>query len=562
MGFLESLGSGLRQGGLALAGGMSNEVFREQGQAIAQRKQDERLRQAKIAETILRAVHSGQVPDDQLPAARESMIKLGYDIPMAAFGATPEAKHNLAKYANEVAKQKRADDAAKQLMDYKFGGQPGLAPSGTTGLGIASQPGLAQLDAMKPRTMPQSSAGIEFTPDTFDSAPERVAPAQGAQSFPLDQDTQSEQFLSDNSREEAPQLENGAFQLAPVEVTARAPRTPAVPQQSVATPGINPAAPPVNIQAGTPDLDELYQRAMYAAQNGVPGGKEMLEYVIKMKESATKSDVIEVNGALVDKRTGKVVYQGQPKAAAQSGLGKLIAERDQLAAANPNHPMLAKYDEAINNFKTGITIENYGSPTQGIGPDGKPVFFQPSNKGGAPNVIEGVTPAPKEGKPLTESQAKATSFGMRAQAAHDAASQIEESSLEVGTLKQAAKDVIPGGNYVTSDDMQRYNQAKKEFINAAVLRQDSGAAISASEYEKYNKIYFPQPGDSKATIAQKAASRETAVQGLAIGAGEAGHKAQLRVQEAATPAGTKQRKTFKGVEYEEIGPGRWRKLTK
>ena len=223
------------------------------------------------------------------------------------------------------------------------------------------------------------------------------------------------------------------------------------------------------------------------------------------------------------------MFHGEPEEL--KAVQEFNAMLDQSGITDPAARQKMWADYTSRKGAGASTSISFGGLTAGIGPDGNPVFAQSSNKGGA-QIVEGFTPAPKEGKPLTESQAKATLFGMRAQAAHDIATQIEESSNEVGTLKQAAKDAVPGGNYITSSDMQRYNQAKKEFINAAVLRQDSGAAITASEYEKYNSVYFPQPGDSKETIAQKAASRETAVQGLAVGAGESGKKAQLRVQGA------------------------------
>lgn len=34
----------------------------------------------------------------------------------------------------------------------------------------------------------------------------------------------------------------------------------------------------------------------------------------------------------------------------------------------------------------------FGAPVQGMGPDGRPVFFQPNQMGGAPRMVEGVTP--------------------------------------------------------------------------------------------------------------------------------------------------------------------------
>lgn len=251
-------------------------------------------------------------------------------------------------------------------------------------------------------------------------------------------------------------------------------------------------------------------------------------------QGGTKPKMHVVDGALVDD-SGRVIYKGAPDEL--KVVQNFNAMLDQSGITDPAARQKMWADYTGRHGSGGNTTISFGGPTAGVDAQGNPVFFQPSNKGGAPNIMQGVAPAPKEGKPLTESQAKATSFGMRAQAAHDKANSIEASSNEIGTLKQAGKDAIPFGfgNYVTSEDMQRYNQAKREFINAAVLRQDSGAAITSSEYEKYNDIYFPQKGDKAPAIAQKREAREIAVQGLAVIAGESGKKAQLRIQGKAKP---------------------------
>jgi hypothetical protein len=48
----------------------------------------------------------------------------------------------------------------------------------------------------------------------------------------------------------------------------------------------------------------------------------------------------------------------------------------------------------------------------------------------------------------------------------------------------------------------------------AVLRRESGAAISSGEYDNADKQYFPQIGDSKEVIKQKARNRELAIAGV------------------------------------------------
>lgn len=73
-------------------------------------------------------------------------------------------------------------------------------------------------------------------------------------------------------------------------------------------------------------------------------------------------------------------------------------------------------------------------------------------------------------------------------------------------------------NLLKSEAGQRYRQAKDEFINAA-LRRESGAAIQPSEYTRFDAIYFVQPGDTAATIAQKQEARQRVIDGFKVAAG-------------------------------------------
>lgn len=76
-------------------------------------------------------------------------------------------------------------------------------------------------------------------------------------------------------------------------------------------------------------------------------------------------------------------------------------------------------------------------------------------------------------------------------------------------------------NLLKSEQGQQYQQAKDEFINAA-LRRESGAAIQPSEYTRFDKIYFVMPGDTAATIKQKQAARKRVVDGFKVTAGNLG----------------------------------------
>jgi hypothetical protein len=88
-------------------------------------------------------------------------------------------------------------------------------------------------------------------------------------------------------------------------------------------------------------------------------------------------------------------------------------------------------------------------------------------------------------------------------------------------LKQNILGKAPGfvSNYITSPEFQKFDQAKRDFVNA-VLRRESGAAISQSEFDNANKQYFPQPGESAEKIAEKRKNRQDAIAGVAGGGGQ------------------------------------------
>lgn len=69
------------------------------------------------------------------------------------------------------------------------------------------------------------------------------------------------------------------------------------------------------------------------------------------------------------------------------------------------------------------------------------------------------------------------------------------------------------GNYLATPEYQKFDQAQRNFINA-VLRKESGAAIAESEFANAAQQYFPQPGDSKEKIAQKAQNRATVIRAM------------------------------------------------
>jgi hypothetical protein len=107
----------------------------------------------------------------------------------------------------------------------------------------------------------------------------------------------------------------------------------------------------------------------------------------------------------------------------------------------------------------------------------------------------------------TEVQAKAEIFANKMEHVQ----QVHSDGVGTSLAGKIASGV-PLGNYVQSPEYQKYKQASSNFITA-LLRQESGAAISKSEFERYDKEYMPQPGDGRKFLRRRrkpAASRSRA----------------------------------------------------
>ncbi|MGY3535419.1 hypothetical protein ACVISU_008187 [Bradyrhizobium sp. USDA 4452] len=173
------------------------------------------------------------------------------------------------------------------------------------------------------------------------------------------------------------------------------------------------------------------------------------------------------------------------------------------------------------------------------GPDGKPIQIPPgvNRKEFIKRVSETAADA-ATGK-ATEAQAKASSFAARMQQAESILGGLQNQGLSAG--QRIAGEIPLAGNYLQSADYQKYKTAASAFITA-MLRQESGAAINKSEFERYEKEMFPQPGDAPAVVQQKAQMRSAAIQQMQRAAGP-GYKPPSAVAPAASG------KTSSGVSW-------------
>jgi hypothetical protein len=162
----------------------------------------------------------------------------------------------------------------------------------------------------------------------------------------------------------------------------------------------------------------------------------------------------------------------------------------------------------------------YGATGGQIGTDGR---FYPINPPSGFEVVTGADGATTVrqgagvgGRPLTEVQSKDNVFATRAEGALRAFEPVADAMTSIG---DRAANLDPTGlvrGAVQSDDFQVAQQAGDEFLQA-ILRKDTGAAITSQEQALYGQTYIPQPGDNPAVLAAKRQARARAVEALKSG---------------------------------------------
>jgi hypothetical protein len=119
-------------------------------------------------------------------------------------------------------------------------------------------------------------------------------------------------------------------------------------------------------------------------------------------------------------------------------------------------------------------------------------------------------------KPFTEGQSKDVVFATRAQGALDVLEPVAGELTNLGSQLAGSDPTGIVRSRVQSPEYQVARNAADEFLQA-ILRKDTGAAITSSEQDLYGQTYLPQPGDGPQVIEAKRAARLRAV--AAINAG-------------------------------------------
>lgn len=155
-------------------------------------------------------------------------------------------------------------------------------------------------------------------------------------------------------------------------------------------------------------------------------------------------------------------------------------------------------------------------------------------------------------KAPTESQSNAASYATRAEEADKQLNKVMQEGFDPTALGRVVTNSGLYPNVLKRAPQQLAEQSQRNFINA-ILRKESGAVISDSEFDNARKQYFPQPGDSPEVITQKAGNRQSSIANMKAAAGD---RALENVAKNKDPS--QNSKNINGVEYIKVHGG-WKK---
>lgn len=126
--------------------------------------------------------------------------------------------------------------------------------------------------------------------------------------------------------------------------------------------------------------------------------------------------------------------------------------------------------------------------------------------------------ARRETKPPTQGQETTALYASRIKQANDVMESLTPYINKLPVIGTAVNERLP--NFLKDERYQSYDQAKRNFLNA-VLRRESGAVISPSEFDSADKQYFPQVGDRPEVIEQKRQNRDLVMRNFIASARDA-----------------------------------------
>lgn len=235
------------------------------------------------------------------------------------------------------------------------------------------------------------------------------------------------------------------------------------------------------------------------------------------------------------KEDKKIIYGWAAEAAKVGGAPQLIIDR-ALKANSPTEALaiLSPYFQDPNAKEMALADLEYKRTQIALG-------YASINKVRAETAqtyaqtaqikADTASPKPIDAK---EFQYKANLFVQRLSNANSILSKNTQSIRDYSPFTyqalSAAENTTVGNATIVPSVIQSQRQAERDFLNA-VLRRESGAVISPTEFAEGSKQYFPRPGDGDDVKAQKELNRQTVITALQSEAGPAFQSAQTTTQQ-------------------------------
>lgn len=243
---------------------------------------------------------------------------------------------------------------------------------------------------------------------------------------------------------------------------------------------------------------KMFPHFANVTDSGIPSGMSRADYEDQLKYDEQGAKTANLNA----EAKKNAALANNPKS---TSIDSILAEKVKNGEITLEDALKMKQQNSGGSFMMG-----------GVGVDGKPVFYNTKDPS---NVKVGEVPGGGILYPKTPSEGQQNSslFGQRADEANQQLDKILSGGLDPTTVGTGSQSFLP--NILQGSGMQSFEQAKRNFINA-VLRKESGAAISPSEHKEANRQYFPSIGDKPEVLEQKKINRQTAIDGLNKMAGQ------------------------------------------
>jgi hypothetical protein len=265
-------------------------------------------------------------------------------------------------------------------------------------------------------------------------------------------------------------------------------------------------------------LGEKYQQAQQRQQlqeglqrMGLPGNLNLAQLAMQQQEHQRAQSNTDRSFGLQERQVGI----GEARDTRDFGFRQQEAQRAQTNVDRSHEFQRMQAEAAARGFeikelddgmggKRLVRVERATGKATALPVDGDTTGGQPQN--------------PFATGKLNEQQSKDALFASRMLGAEKILRNVEP-AVATDRIQKGLGTVSDKIGYdLRSPAYTKFDQAKRDFINA-VLRKESGAVISDSEFKNAEQQYFPQPGQGADIIEQKRQARAEAIRGIAAGAG-------------------------------------------